>query len=225
MMKNNDHQFKDIIRSLERMKLIKPDAEFRSRIDKRMNLSPASRRLFLPIFVFRAALAAVVLLLVGGTSVMASQDSKPGTFFYPVKKLVETVKTSVIPPVTVSTIPSPQPQSKKLPTTSAPSPTAPLTDPDTQKDSTAEDNIPSAPSQTPTPSPTPEEHSVPPAANKPVDQALTNDPTKLNRQIGGVEIIEPTVTPTPQPINEGSKDSGSDAGAGGTLLPKIKTGL
>lgn len=217
-MKNQEQEFKEVIRSLELLRNIKPEPEFRNRME--MKLRPA-RRFGMPFYALRIALVVLLVLMSGSGVVAVASNSHPGEALYPVKQIVDSVKTNFTPPTEITQTPTVEPQKQtpeKAPDNKAkqlsPTPSAPMQKQTLPASTEQTPEIQPTPTPTQTPTPTPVINGVIPAVQDAVNTVLPIVP------IGGAS--EPT--PTPQPKNEGSKDNGSNAGAGGSLLPKIKIG-
>lgn len=222
-MNNQEKEFKDIIKSLELFRNVKPDEDFRARMKRRF--APA-KPFAMPFFALRVALI-VFLVLISGTSMVAvASSSKPGEALYPVKQLVDSVKTTFRPEVAISKAPTPplqeKPKEKAPVKESQPKALTPTPTTNNQQKQTlpaADEKKQLQPTITPTPTPQPtQQQGVFPAVQNTVNQVIQSVPVL---PIGG--IADPTPTPSSQ--IEGSKDNGSNAGAGGSLLPKIKIGL
>jgi hypothetical protein len=217
----NDHEFTEVINKIALLKSIKPDEDFKIRMEKKVLSYASPSRFAMPMFAFRVAMIVFVILTSGTTLVMAAQQSKPGDALYPLKKVVDSVKINFNSETELSKVPTPEPT--KLTPTREPDPTMPEPTPTTirQNQPVQQPVIKQLPTITPTIIPTaiPVNQGIVPAVKGTVDTVVDTLPVKL--PLGGTS--QPT--PTPQPNNVGSKDNGSDAGAGGSLLPKIKIKL
>lgn len=218
-MKQTEQEFKEIINALALLKTTKPDDAFRARMEhKAQRTSPVSGRFAMPLFAAKIALVVLLVLLSGNSMVSVASESKPGEALYPVKQLVDSVKTTFTSEQTITQAPSPQPQKhmqQKTPATgtNSQSPTPIDTGKQQPLPAATITIMPNQPTATPTPKPA--QQGVLPAVHNTVSQVLQTVPA-----IGGA----PQPTPLPHSLNEGSKDNGSDAGAGGSLLPKLKIG-
>lgn len=222
MIELQDHEFKDVIKKLELLQSVEPDRNFKKRMGQKVRHHPAASMLTMPFFALRVAFVVFFVLASGTSMIAAARETKPGDMLYPVKQAMESVKPPIAP-AGLSNTPTQLPKKSfdQMPL----SPTVlPTLSPDqneqqqTPRDRTNEgENIP-----TPTPlppTPTPAQQSVLPAVAK---QAIRNAgdkfPAHVQLPVGGPSHP----TPTPKPKHEGSKDNGSNVGAGGSLLPKFK---
>jgi outer membrane biosynthesis protein TonB len=198
-MKQTAHQ--DIVSSLKLLQRVHPDEDFRNRMEQKVaghSGRSSHGKYSMPFFALRVA-AAVFVVLLGVTGlVSASANSTPGQMLYPVKQLVNEVRIAFPSDKYISTAPT----ITVHPVKESPTETPP-------------------PQPTPTETVTTDQQTLPAADYKPQEANPTQTPTPT-----------PTTTPTPQSnppagghANEGSKDNGSNAGAGGSLLPKLKIHL
>lgn len=97
MTDNFEKQYQDIINKFGRLRDITADAGFRARLKKAVlpSFSDFPRRSFYYRLSFRFALASLILLLSGGALVFASEKAKPNDLLYPVRKMVEGVRTTI----------------------------------------------------------------------------------------------------------------------------------
>jgi hypothetical protein len=201
-----NNQYHDIIHSLQQLKTVVPDDAFRRRMIGTIEAfaEPATQpALFLPLLRF--ALILLTLLAVGGTGVVvASINTKPGDFLYPVKQTVEQVKNNVFAQPTPTPTPAPAKTSMQ--------PVTPTPEVQQLVPTTAP-RIPN-PTATPTPplqitnSPTPEPTQVPQS----VTASVTTPVLSLETS---VELDQ-----LPSLTNAGSKDNDRN-GAAESLLPEI----
>ncbi len=90
-----EKDYNDIIDSLTKLKEVKPDIAFEKRMQYTVaNTMQSSARTVYPFtFVIRFAIIILLLLVAGGSGVVvASANSKPGDFLYPVKQIVDGIK-------------------------------------------------------------------------------------------------------------------------------------
>lgn len=218
MTNNHEHEFKNVINSLKLLREVKASQDFRKRMEMKLQ---TPKPYAMPFFALRIALVVFLVLMSGTGVVTVASQSTPGEALYPVKQIVDSVKTNFTPPTEISKMPTAEPQKQseeKVPANKtkyvSPTPSAPVQQ-QTFPVSEEQHDVQPTPTPSSSPTPTPIIQGVLPAVHDTVNTAL---PIVL--PIGGSS--EPT--PTPQPTIEGSKDNGSDAGAGGSLLPKIKIG-
>jgi hypothetical protein len=222
-MKRTAHQ--DIVSMLKSLRRESPDADFRIRMEQKVSrLSPVGT-FTMPLFALRVAVVVFLVLFGTANMVHAASLSKPGEVLYPVKQLVDTVRTSFTADKSISTTPttdlhpvryaspSPTPAPEQIPTPTIENEQQTLPASDYQAPESEATQTP-----TPTLTPTPKEHgAIPPG------QAVS-------ATVHSEKSSQPTPTPQSNPpggghTNEGSKDNGSNAGAGGSLLPKINIRL
>jgi outer membrane biosynthesis protein TonB len=193
------------------------------RIENKITSFSPANKYAMPFFALRVAGIVFGVLLVSTGLVSASANSQPGQILYPVKQLMNEVKIAFPSDKYISNPPtiSIQPVKQEYPTETPaqqPTPTETVTD-DNRQTLPASDYKPQE-SETPTPTPTP-------AKLNGAGNAIKNTPNDVIQHSSVNTQNENTSqpTPTPQPNNEGSKDNGSNAGAGGSLLPKLKIKL
>lgn len=211
-----NHIDQEIINAIKLLQHVKPDDDFRNRMERKIHSFSPTGRFAMPFFALRVALV-VFLVLLGGTGmVSASADSQPGQILYPVKQLVNSVKTSFTADKYISTAPV-APEQEVQEQAPVATPTLDLMTP-TPTFVPQQQTLPASDVRQPTLQPTVTLTLTPtPQPRGGVGAAVDN---AVNIQLGNA----PQPTPTPQPTSEGSKDNGSNAGAGGSLLPKIKIG-
>ncbi|GEM_PF-4706951 len=155
-------EYQDIISQLQILKDIRPREEFQNSMQKLSSLisnQALSTKRFspMPLFAMRMALAVFVLLLIGGTTVAAASQSKPGDLLFPLKKTVEQVTITLSGSSQIS---NKKPENNPSPVVKTISPAAvptvtPTVIPQTIQPQTIQTVIPtitSSPTTTPTPS-------------------------------------------------------------------------
>ena len=107
MTNKNEHEFKDVIKSLKLLREVKPNMDFRKRMEMKLQ---TPKPYAMPFFALRIALVVFLVLMSGTGVVTVASQSTPGEALYPVKQIVDSVKTNFTPPTEISKVPTLVPQ-------------------------------------------------------------------------------------------------------------------